>query len=112
MNQVPWGRRGNQLFFDKDGQGPARNSIEYDDFVLFFTRYRESKPVERMTDAYLLDGLKYFRAYQSQKTKALEAKIVKEQNELPVKAYESQIVDAIKNNRVVLIAADTGVLID
>lgn len=63
-----------------------------------------------MDDEYLLNGLKYFKAYQQQRQKELAVKISKERSVLPVKAFEALIVESVRSNRVVLIAADTGVL--
>jgi hypothetical protein len=36
----------------------------------------------------------------------------KDRAALPIKAYESQIVDAVRDNSVVIVAADTGVYPD
>jgi HrpA-like RNA helicase len=110
QKEAIWGRKGDGYFFSSNG-GIAdfkRYSSEYDDFELFFTKYTKAKPTQWMDQEYLKKGYDLFKAFQAKKQAALAEKVQMERALLPVKQYESQIIEAVKNNRVLLIAADTG----
>lgn len=106
---LPWGRRGDGYYFGKRGVAPfKRYSFEYDDFMIFFRRYALAKPVEYQSNQYLDTGLSLFLEFQKKKLESTKNKIIQERERLPVKAYQSNIIEAVRDNRVVLIAADTG----
>ncbi|KAJ3371791.1 DEAH (Asp-Glu-Ala-His) box polypeptide 34 [Kappamyces sp. JEL0680] len=110
MQEPPFGRRGDYLFFSRS-RGAAtfpRFSLEYDDFLVFFERYKKAKPVAHMTDQYLLEGLALFQDFQAKKLAAMREKIAKDRKNLPIFAFRDQIISAVTSHRVVLIAADTG----
>ena len=108
--EAVWGRKGDGYFFSANG-GIAdfkRHSQEYDDFELFFQKYLKAKPTKWMDHDYLKKGYDLFKAFQTKKLANLAEKVKAERSLLPVKQFESQIVEAVRNNSVVLIAADTG----
>jgi HrpA-like RNA helicase len=108
-NEPPWGKRGDYYYFGKNGVAEfKRNSFEYDDFLVFFSRYALAKPVTRMNNEYYDTALKLFNAFQKKQIEAMKQKIERDRSDLPIKQKQHEIVDAVKNNRVVLVAADTG----
>lgn len=92
-----------------------KHSLEYDDFLLFFRKYRLAKPVVRMDPTYLATGYSLFKTFIRKKNEAQGVKISTDRALLPVHAFKDKIISgtastnpAVQNNRVVLIAADTG----
>ena len=53
-------------------------------------------------------ALNLFADFKEKKLKNIKEKIKKVRDSLPIKAYEEEIVDAVKKNKVILIAGDTG----
>ncbi|KAI8901951.1 hypothetical protein BC833DRAFT_48593 [Globomyces pollinis-pini] len=105
----PWNRDADKFYFGYN-TGIARfkkYSAEYDEFLLFFQRYQKVKP-GRHTDEYLQTVLDVFSQFQAKKLEKLRIKIEKDRKELPVYQFEKDIVEAVKTNQVILIAADTG----
>jgi HrpA-like RNA helicase len=113
---VQWGRKGNWLYFSsldngRRGIAPFRQfSPEYDDFSLFFQRYRKAKPPlnGNMDEDYLRKGLAFFIDYQKKQRAALSAKLKLERECLPIFKFKDEIHQLVKKNKVILIAADTG----
>ncbi|KAJ3324092.1 DEAH (Asp-Glu-Ala-His) box polypeptide 34 [Boothiomyces sp. JEL0866] len=109
MQREPWNRTTADYLFGKDGMAPfKRYSHEYDDFVVFYTKYKQAKPEIQNQFDYAKKGLELFQDFQKKKFEKLSVKINKERDELPVKKYQQVIIETVRDNRVVLIAADTG----
>jgi len=53
-------------------------------------------------------ALALYADFKEKKLKTLKEKIKKMRDSLPIKAYEEEIIDAVKKNKVILIAGDTG----
>ncbi|TPX35982.1 hypothetical protein SmJEL517_g01830 [Synchytrium microbalum] len=105
-----------------------RHSPQYDEFKEFYIKYvnlRNTKTLNEITAAdtarrpiaafaletewmLMKTALQLFQDYSVKKRTALEEKVTKDRAALPVYAFREQIVEAVKTNRVVLIAADTG----
>ncbi|KAJ3000035.1 DEAH (Asp-Glu-Ala-His) box polypeptide 34 [Globomyces sp. JEL0801] len=121
----PWNRDADKFYFGYN-TGIARfkkYSAEYDEFLCKFKstifdgflqmpiRYTlasiKVKP-GRHTDEYLQTVLDVFSQFQAKKLEKLRIKIEKDRKELPVYQFEKDIVEAVKTNQVILIAADTG----
>lgn len=104
---LPWGRFDSYLF-GKCGIAPfKRFTFEYDDYLKFFHRLRNAKP-DTLTRDYCRNSLDLFSTFQQKNLKSQKEKISRIRAELPVFSYKNSIVDLIRNNQVVLIAADTG----
>lgn len=108
--EIPWGKRGEWLYFNRnDGISKfKRHSLEYDDFIVFFGKFTKAKPVSVINDQYLREALVLFEVFQKKKMESQRVKMQRDRAALPVHAFQSTIVEAVKANRVVLIAADTG----
>ncbi|KAH6568489.1 hypothetical protein BASA62_005429 [Batrachochytrium salamandrivorans] len=115
-----WTRSMDRWLFASDGCAKfRRGSTDDDAFKEFFERYQarltemgQSTPTseyelrERLHKAVVL-----YENFQAKKKEALKKKIeggMDSQANLPISAFEKQIVLAIKENPVILIAADTG----
>ncbi|KAI8619359.1 P-loop containing nucleoside triphosphate hydrolase protein [Chytriomyces sp. MP71] len=110
---IPWPRDADRRLFGKDGTAPfRRHSHEYGEFREFYAKYRQRAASQRQRIdsevAFAEDALQLFSEYLQRKRVALEAKIEKDRNGLPIKAFAVQIVDAVRAHKVVLVAADTG----
>lgn len=112
----PWGSKGNWLYFSsldngQRGIAPFRQySLDYDDFSLFFQRYKQAKaPINMVVEEeYLRKGLDLYLDYKKKKRAAISAKLKLQRESLPVFKFKDQIIHLVKCNRVILIAADTG----
>ncbi|KAJ3092191.1 DEAH (Asp-Glu-Ala-His) box polypeptide 34 [Quaeritorhiza haematococci] len=126
---LPWSQQVDRLLFGRGGEAPFRRSSEqFEEFRVesieegagvylqyFYSKYLKvlarkqksgSQPESDIETARHV--LVLFQDFQEKKRKTLKAKIEKDRANLPIKAYKSAIVDAVRKNRVVLIAADTG----
>ncbi|KAJ3394728.1 DEAH (Asp-Glu-Ala-His) box polypeptide 34 [Entophlyctis sp. JEL0112] len=117
LARPPWGRFADKALFGRDGVAAfKRHSPEYADFVDFFTKFAKRKADSWKTAqgspfsevAFAKEALSFFGEFQTRRMSAAKEKIERDRASLPIKAYESQIVDLVRSNRVVLIAADTG----
>ncbi|KAJ3048899.1 DEAH (Asp-Glu-Ala-His) box polypeptide 34 [Rhizophlyctis rosea] len=123
-----WGVEVDRVFFGRGGEASfLRGSAEHDDFKEFYAKYqlmlskkrkaeyeqavkeRRRPPATNESDLDIARlALVMFEDFQEKKIAAMKEKIEKDRAVLPIKAFEQQIVDMVKNNRVTLIAADTG----
>ncbi|KAJ3128296.1 DEAH (Asp-Glu-Ala-His) box polypeptide 34 [Physocladia obscura] len=122
--QMPiWGRHGDRVLFGPEGAALfRRHSAEYGDFRDFFAKFKERATAKKDAQqnnanasndveaevSLARQGLKLFVEYQAKRVVAAQQKIAKDRASLPIKAYEAQIVASVRENPVVLIAADTG----
>jgi HrpA-like RNA helicase len=108
MQHFYWSSFAHRLFFGKNGIAPfKKNSSEYDDFVLFFSRYQKAVGASDHESHYR-KGLQLFLQFQEKVETEKKLKIMQDRDALPIKKFQDQIVDAVRNHRVVLIAAETG----
>ncbi|KAJ3399434.1 DEAH (Asp-Glu-Ala-His) box polypeptide 34, partial [Chytriomyces hyalinus] len=114
---IPWPRAADSALFGREGKAEfKRHSGEYGEFRDFYIKLAQRNQTSKQivdvsTDngvPFALKALALFAQFQAKKQQAAEAKIEKDRNSLPVKAFEQSIVDTVRNNRVCLIAADTG----
>ncbi|TPX47708.1 hypothetical protein SeLEV6574_g02520 [Synchytrium endobioticum] len=130
QHQSPWSRETDRALFQGTIEIPFRNrhAPEFDEFVEFYIKYltlRNTKTLSELASsekncasvaAFALEtewtivknALKLFEDYSKKKKGQLEEKIKKDRMSLPIWPFKEQIADAVKSNRVVLIAADTG----
>lgn len=119
-NATPWLPAIDQAFFSFPSlkAGFRRFSDKYNDFKEFYKKLLQAAnkaskgntscistddPVKLMEKALAL-----FADFNDKKQRTLAAKILKDRSSLPIKTYQQQILDAVKLNPVVLVAADTG----
>jgi HrpA-like RNA helicase len=108
MQDFRWTNFAHRLFFGKNGIAPFKKySSEYEDFVLFFSRFQKARGASDHESHYR-EALQLFLQYQAKVEAEKKLKISKDRESLPIKEHEKEIVDAVKNHRVVLIAAETG----
>ncbi|KAG4100829.1 P-loop containing nucleoside triphosphate hydrolase protein [Neocallimastix lanati (nom. inval.)] len=121
-----WSRSVDEVFFSKKGQSKILiGTEEYYDFKDFYKKYNElrlkklksenklqhfNSRDEREKDEHknIKIALNLFADFKEKKLKNIKEKIKKVRDSLPIKAYEEEIVDAVKKNKVILIAGDTG----
>jgi HrpA-like RNA helicase len=121
-----WSRSVDEVFFSKKGQSKILiGTEEYYDFKDFYKKYNElrlkklksenklqhfNSRDEREKDEHknIRIALNLFADFKEKKLKNIKEKIKKVRDSLPIKAYEEEIVDAVKKNKVILIAGDTG----
>ncbi|KAJ3276596.1 DEAH (Asp-Glu-Ala-His) box polypeptide 34 [Terramyces sp. JEL0728] len=109
MQREGWNKSTADYLFGKEGIAPfKRYSHEYDDFVIFFGKYKQAKPATHNQFDFAKKALELFKDFQEKKKDRLAIKVQKERDELPVRKYKDAIVEAVRDNPVVLIAADTG----
>jgi len=125
-NKYIWSRSVDEVFFSKKGQSKILyGTEEYYDFKDFYKKYNElrlkklksenklphfSSRDEKERDEHknVKIALALFADFKEKKLKTLKEKIKKMRDSLPIKAYEEEIIDAVKKNKVILIAGDTG----
>ena len=131
-NTCPWGSAADKILFGKDTAEAQfkRGSGEFFDFIDFYKKFKAMKvsQTEFSVDEYILiarQALALFEEFQQKRLKKTREKIIKvckiitysdldanvickDRAALPIKSYEDTIVNMVTNNRVVLIAADTG----
>lgn len=115
-NGVPWEQYADKKLFGRDGEAPfKRYSAEYDDFKDFYLRYKKFNPQQNAKKSTAEDDLEYtrrglnlFKQFQDKRRQKLKAKISEQREALPIKPFERSIVHSLQNNKVILIAADTG----
>ncbi|KAJ3300017.1 DEAH (Asp-Glu-Ala-His) box polypeptide 34 [Borealophlyctis nickersoniae] len=115
-----WGYEADRVLFGRGGEASfRRGGQEFDDFKGFFEKYKAMREKKRKTETEQIakidnevevarHALVLFQDFQEKKRKELAQKIEKERSSLPIKPFEAKIVEAVRNNPVVLIAADTG----
>ncbi|ORX45022.1 P-loop containing nucleoside triphosphate hydrolase protein [Piromyces finnis] len=125
-NKYIWSRSVDEVFFSKKGHSKILiGTEEYYDFKDFFKKYNElrlkklksenklprfNSRDERERDEHknVKIALTLFADFKEKKLKSVKEKIKKVRDSLPIKAYEDDIIDAVKKNKVILIAGDTG----
>ena len=114
---LPWSRKVDWLLFSKDGEaGFSRHEAKYQDFKTFYAKYKNlhlrKSGLSQLTEADEIEvsrlALTLFKDFLQKKTASVVEKIKKTRNSLPIKGLQNTIVSMIKENQVVLIAADTG----
>jgi hypothetical protein len=114
---LPWPRKVDWLLFSKDGEaGFSRHDEKYQDFKTFYTKYKnlhmKKSGLSHLSEADEIEiarlGLTLFKDFLQKKEVAVKDKIKKLRNSLPIKDLQHTIVSMIRENQVVLIAADTG----
>ncbi|KND02720.1 uncharacterized protein SPPG_01803 [Spizellomyces punctatus DAOM BR117] len=123
-----WGWEADRVLFGRGGEAPfRREDPEYDefrDFFLKFTVMREKKlkadevaaiksgnPHQAPKRDEIADSrhaLVLFADFQERKREQLKTKIESDRAALPIKPLQEKISETVRDNRVVLIAADTG----
>ncbi|KAJ3326410.1 DEAH (Asp-Glu-Ala-His) box polypeptide 34 [Gonapodya sp. JEL0774] len=121
-----WSGGADWRFFRPGGESNVRRgTTQYYDFKDFYAKFREMKEDKsRREGTYkrpkskqeseqreaedIQAALIMFETFKEKKKASLAEKIQKERDALPMKAYEEKIIDAVRNNQVVLIAGDTG----
>ncbi|KAI8849737.1 P-loop containing nucleoside triphosphate hydrolase protein [Chytridium lagenaria] len=103
---LPWSQAADRLMFGREGEAEfRRGSGEYDEFKGVDIQYGKMELMR-------VDFFVKFKSMRDHKKK-LEQQLksndrMTDRATLPIKPFENQIVEMVKNNRVVLIAADTG----
>ncbi|KAJ3215648.1 DEAH (Asp-Glu-Ala-His) box polypeptide 34 [Dinochytrium kinnereticum] len=122
---LPWDNAADRMMFGREGEAEfRRGSGEYDEFIDFYIRFKSLRDYKKKLDQknrndyrIVVDDYEYtvarqalvlFDEFMFKKKKTALEKISKDRANLPIKAYETAIVESVRNNRVVLIAADTG----
>lgn len=114
MQTYPWPKHVDRFLFSKGGEATFRkHSAEYDDFRQFYTKYSALVPNKhKMAQSDELQlaskALLLFEQYKVKRLAALSTKITRDRNSLPIAPFEARIVELVRNNSVILIAADTG----
>ncbi|KAI8810129.1 P-loop containing nucleoside triphosphate hydrolase protein [Cladochytrium replicatum] len=113
-----WGRKADRLMFGSRDSFPLakfrRSDPEYDEFKQFYQKFmdfRKSTVGRQQPEgdqALISQALYLFDEYKQKQRTQLKRKIEKDRQNLPIKALSNEIVEAVKANKVVLIAADTG----
>ena len=114
---LPWSKKVDWLLFSKEGEaGFSRHDPRYQDFKTFYSKYKNLHlkkiglanltEVEEIEVARL--AMTLFRDFLEKKEIAVREKIRNTRSSLPIKDLQYSIVTMIKENQVVLIAADTG----
>ncbi|KAJ3038261.1 DEAH (Asp-Glu-Ala-His) box polypeptide 34 [Rhizophlyctis rosea] len=123
-----WGSEIDRVLFGRGGEAWFLRSSElYDKFKGFYAKYKLRVEKKRRAEYYDavnerrhpplptendLDVARYalalFEDFQAKKREKMKAEIEKTRAALPIKAFEEKIVETVRNNRVTLIAADTG----
>ena len=114
--KTPWSTRVDRLLFGRNGEAFfKRHDPRFLDFKEFYIKYRvlymkavkgaldDIQEIEAARNALVL-----FEDFLDKKRSGLKIKIEKERDGLPIKALEEDIIQAVRTNPVVLIAADTG----
>ncbi|KAJ3103822.1 DEAH (Asp-Glu-Ala-His) box polypeptide 34 [Phlyctochytrium planicorne] len=125
VTPIPWSPLADRFMFGKDGEAEfRRGSGEYDEFKDFYVKYKGMRELKRKLEAresnaraaagdeeeYRVSryALVLFDEYMAKKKKQALEKITKDRANLPIKPFEERIVEGVRNNKVILIAADTG----
>ncbi|KAI9363939.1 P-loop containing nucleoside triphosphate hydrolase protein [Zopfochytrium polystomum] len=113
-----WGFLADKVLFGKEGEASfRRHTGEYDEFCEFFRKFKSMRQKKQTTKAshseieevsVARQALVLFGAYQEKRKKSLSEKITKDRASLPIKEFETNIIESVQRHRVVLIAADTG----
>lgn len=114
---LPWSRKVDWLLFSKEGEaGFSRHDARYQDFKTFYAKYKnlhmKKSGLTNLTDADEIEvarlAMTLFKDFLDKKEVSVREKIKNSRNSLPIKDLQHTIVSMIKENQVVLIAADTG----
>lgn len=117
MLDLPWSRKVDWLLFSKEGEaGFSRHDARYQDFKTFYAKYKnlhlKKSGLTNLTEADEIEvarlGMTLFKDFLEKKEISIREKINATRNSLPIKELQHSIVKMIKENQVVLIAADTG----
>ena len=109
-----WSQSVHQALFGNNGKAPFRPfGLEYDEFVLFYSKFLKSGPAQGLLNPnqeleLVKKALGFYVDFQSKRMEKLKSKIKSDRESLPIHKYQDQIIETIQQNRVVLIAADTG----